>query len=117
MKFLPNENPSRLKITVERSGGFAGIKRVWTAEAASADEEQRWQPVVEACPWDTVPRPDRGFPGGGGPDRFTYNIRAGRHRATVPEHSLTGPWRTLVELAREAAEAAAPRKGRQTPSG
>ena len=111
MNLLSNEDHSLLKITVERSGGFAGIKRIWTAEAATPDEVERWQPVVEACPWDSLPA--RGQRSGGGqPDRFIYSIRAGQHRATVPEQALTGPWRTLVDLAKEAAKSPRPPEGR-----
>ncbi len=116
MNLLPNEDHSLLKITVERSGGFAGIKRIWTAEAATPDEVERWQPVVEACPWDSVPARNQRSKGGQ-PDRFTYNIRAGQHRATVPEQALTGPWRALVELTREAAEASMPPRSRPSPPG
>ncbi len=111
MNLLPHEGHSLLKITVERSGGFAGIKRVWTAEAATPDEVKRWQPVVEACPWESLPA--RGPRNGAGqPDRFIYSIRAGQHRATVPEQALTGPWRTLVDLAKEAAKSPRPPDGR-----
>jgi hypothetical protein len=73
-----------MKITVERSGGIAALTR------------------VEACPWDAVPdsRPITE----GQPDRFMYSIRAGEHRATLPERAVTGPWRVLVETTRAAAE-------------
>lgn len=96
-----------MKITVERSGGIAGMKRIWTVQAVSPDEKDRWQPLVEACPWDAVPEAARDVPEGQ-PDRFTYSIRAGQRRATLPEQAVTGPWRDLVDFARAAAESMEP---------
>lgn len=98
-----------MKITVQRSGGVAAITRVWTVDAATSEDKQRWVPLVEACPWDQVP--SRGYAGAqaaaresgkaaGQPDRFMYSIRAGQHRATLPETEVTGPWHTLVENAK-----------------
>jgi hypothetical protein len=98
-----------MKITVQRSGGVAAITRVWTVEAASSEDKKRWMPIVEACPWDEVP--SRKQAGGqatgqaagqatGQADRFMYSIRAGQHRATLPETAVTGPWHTLVESAK-----------------
>lgn len=92
-----------MKITVERSGGFAAMTRTWTVQPAPPEDMDRWQPLIEACPWDTVPASGRTAPSGQ-PDRFTYSIRAGGHRAVLPEQALTGPWRDLVEHAKAAAE-------------
>jgi hypothetical protein len=86
--------PAELTITVARSGGFAGLTRTWSLSAA-LDESEELLDLVKACPWrsarsDTVSR-----------DRFVYliTVRAPRTRrtATVPESSLTGPWKSLVE--------------------
>ncbi|MDQ0031829.1 protealysin inhibitor emfourin [Arthrobacter bambusae] len=97
-----------MKITVQRSGGVAAITRVWTVDAATSEARRRWMPIVEACPWDQVP--SRGQAKGataqaagkaaGQADRFMYSIRAGQHRATLPETDVTGPWHTLVENAK-----------------
>jgi hypothetical protein len=95
-----------MKITIQRSGGMAGMTRSWTVQAAP-EEKDRWQPLVEACPWDTVQEAGRDLPDGP-PDRFTYSIRAGNRRATLPERELTGPWRDLVDRARVAAESVSP---------
>ncbi|UKA61532.1 protealysin inhibitor emfourin [Arthrobacter sp. FW306-04-A] len=90
-----------MKITVQRSGGVAAITRVWTVDAASSEDKQRWMPIVEACPWDQVPsRGQSAGPVAGQADRFMYSIRAGQHRATLPETAVTGPWHTLVEHAK-----------------
>ncbi len=90
-----------MKITVQRSGGVAGMKRTWTVRPEPPEDTDRWQPLIEACPWDDV----AGISGTTGqPDRFMYSIRADQRRAVLPERELTGPWRDLVECARAAAE-------------
>ncbi|MDV8146425.1 protealysin inhibitor emfourin [Arthrobacter sp. B10-11] len=91
-----------MKITVQRNGGIAALKRVWSVQATTPTDMSRWEPLVEACPWDAVPR----SAAGGQPDRFTYSIKAGQRRATLPEQAVTGPWRVLVDNTRAAAEAA-----------
>lgn len=95
-----------MKITVQRSGGVAGMERVWSVQALTDDDRNQWQPLVEACPWDDPPGPAQAGAGGvPQPDRFVYRIRAGQRRATLPERDLVGPWRTLVDCTRAAAEA------------
>jgi hypothetical protein len=92
-----------MKITVQRSGGIAALPRVWSVQANTPTDKSRWQPIVEACPWDAVPGP-ADF--GGQADRFMYSIRAGQRRATLPEQAVTGPWRVLVDHTKAEAEAA-----------
>ena len=99
-----------MKITVQRSGGMAGIKRTWTVQPTPPEDTDLWQPLIEACPWDAVPKSGRSA-ATGQPDRFLYNIRAGQHRATLPEQAITGPWRDLVETAKAAAEPPPPSDG------
>jgi hypothetical protein len=104
------DSGSAMKITVERSGGFAAITRVWSVQADTSNDRSVWQPIVEACPWDSVP--DGTSPEASAqPDRFMYSIRAGEHEATLPERAVTGPWRVLVDRAKATAEAS--RSGRQ----
>lgn len=45
-----------MRITVTRSGGFAGMRRQWSVEPAGP-EEDRWRALVEACPWDRPETP------------------------------------------------------------
>jgi hypothetical protein len=92
-----------MKITVQRSGGVAGMKRTWSVLATPPDDEELWQPLVEACPWDEAPKSARAA-AGSQPDRFLYNIRAGQRRAVLSEQAVTGPWRDLVETTKAAAE-------------
>lgn len=81
-------------ITVVRTGGFAGLRRQWTVTALAPDADQ-WLPLIDACPWRSVPADHRSR------DRFVWEIdaRTGRRRrrASVPDSGLTGPWRLLVE--------------------
>lgn len=73
-----------MKVTVQRSGGFAGLTRTWTAEL---DDPA----LLSSLPWDARPgRPD-------GNDRFVYVIRVSRRRITLPEQNLEGAWRELVD--------------------
>ena len=94
-----------MKIIVQRSGGVAGMKRTWTVRPEPPEDTDRWQPLIEACPWDDVAGPGAAT---SQPDRFMYSIRADQRRAVLPERELTGPWRDLVESARAAAEEAGP---------
>ncbi|WP_347107829.1 protealysin inhibitor emfourin [Paenarthrobacter sp. S56] len=99
-----------MKITVQRSGGVAAMTRVWSVDAVSADQKERWLPIVEACPWDEA----KGRAAANEPDRFMYSIRAGQHRATLPEREVTGPWQQLVECAKaEGAESRGRPAGRR----
>jgi hypothetical protein len=83
-------------VHVVRTGGFAGLAREWLA-SGPPDE---WLPLVDACPWRSVPKDPVSR------DRFVYEItvRAPRRKrhATVPEAALTGPWKDLVERAQSA---------------
>jgi len=86
-----------MKITVRRSGGIAAMTRVWSVNAVSADDKERWMPLVEACPWEEAKDLSRTA---NQPDRFMYSIRAGQRRATLPDREVTGPWEELVESAK-----------------
>ena len=96
-----------MKISVERSGGIAALTRVWTVHARTESARNQWQPIVEACPWDAVPKTLRAAAAevqGIQPDRFIYSIRVGERRAALPEQAVTGPWRVLVDCTRAASE-------------
>ncbi|SDW35137.1 hypothetical protein SAMN04487917_101800 [Arthrobacter sp. yr096] len=86
-----------MKITVQRSGGIAAMTRVWSVEAVSPVDKERWLPIVEACPWDEAKGQAKTI---NQPDRFMYSIRAGQRRATLPDRAVTGPWQELVECAK-----------------
>jgi hypothetical protein len=83
-----------VRVVVTRSGGFAGLRREWSASPAD-DDAPHWVALIEVCPWDTGYSPD------GSVDRFTWRIHAradGADRdATLADAQVTGPWRTLVD--------------------
>jgi hypothetical protein len=83
-------------VTVVRTGGFAGIRREWTAEP-TRDQAPHWITLVKQCPWDdedATAIPDAGA------DRFVWRIEArlgdDNRRAELPETHLHGAWRDLV---------------------
>ena len=77
-----------MKITVRRTGGFAGLTREWTVFVVDSDE---WMPLLAQLPWDDRPRLAPS------PDRYVWVVRVSRRRITLPESRLEGPWRELVE--------------------
>lgn len=91
-------------VAVTRSGGFAGLTKVWTAEPRP-EEAPVWVDLIERCPWDEPVDRDAG-----GADRFVWSIHAtcGRdddRTADLPDRALLGPWRALVDAVREWNEA------------
>jgi len=79
-------------ITVARTGGFAGLRQQWRA---SSDDGEQWMPLIDACPWRSVAADTASR------DRYVYLIEVKaprkRRKASVPEASLIGPWRELVD--------------------
>ena len=95
-------------VRVVRSGGFAGLKREWTA-VVGADEASVWIALLEDCPWD-----DASTGSSDGADRFVWLIDArfdsAERTARVGDGDLHGPWRTLVDAVRESAAPAEARR-------
>jgi hypothetical protein len=95
----PSAAPPRVEVAVIRSGGFAGLQREWRVEPDPVDVPH-WTELIEKCPWDEPV--DGRAPEA---DRFTWRIRARcepgpTRRAELPESSLIGAWRRLVDEAR-----------------
>jgi len=90
----PAERTRRsLRVEVVRSGGFAGIQRVWCVEPDGDAED--WLALVDACPWG------RSSTDAASRDRFVWRIEARidrrRRTATLPDRDVTGPWRELID--------------------
>ncbi|WP_342023607.1 protealysin inhibitor emfourin [Arthrobacter citreus] len=83
-----------MRIVVVRTGGFAGLTRVWSTQVSSEEAEQEWLPLLQNPPPQQP----------GGPDRFVYEIQVGQAAVTLPEHCVQGRWRDLVDRARQAGE-------------
>ena len=87
-----------MKVNVLRSGGFAGMTLGWELRVDEQPDPDRWESLVEACPWD---RPAAAGADPDGNDRFVYEFRAGRRRTTLGESLVQGPWRELADGVRE----------------
>lgn len=77
-----------------RTGGFAGLTRVWSTQVSTEEAEQEWLPLLQEVP------PEKPA----GADRFMYEITVGPAAVTLPEHCVQGKWRDLVERARQGGE-------------
>lgn len=88
-------------VTVTRTGGFAGLRREWSARPPVRDAP-RWVALIDDCPWDGV-----AVVATHGADRFVWRIDArcgARQRsAELPDAAVEGPWRVLVDEVRDAA--------------
>ncbi|HEV7950699.1 MAG TPA: protealysin inhibitor emfourin [Glaciihabitans sp.] len=84
-----------MRVTVTRSGGFAGLTQTWTITVDEQPDSADWAELIDRLPWGRRPR------SAPQPDRYVYDIRCARHRVTLPEQQLTGPWRELVDRVRE----------------
>ena len=88
-------------VTVTRTGGIAGLRRTWRAEAGG-DDAATWITLIEGCPWDAL-RFERFAEGA---DRFMWSVdaRCGpeERRAELADSAVQGPWRELIDAVREA---------------
>lgn len=82
-----------MKLTVIRSGGFAGMTRTWEVEVPEPDAADRWLPLLKHG--DGAPRREPS-----GRDTFQYHITLNGCTMTVDEQSLDQSLRELIELAR-----------------
>lgn len=102
-----------IMVRVVRTGGFAGLKREWTAEPGSG-EESVWIALIEDCPWDAA----AAGTGVDGADRFVWiievRVRRAEMSARLGDGDMTGPWRALVDAVREFS---APARGRRDTAG
>ncbi|GAB3534190.1 hypothetical protein GCM10027403_09560 [Arthrobacter tecti] len=89
------------RIVVSRSGGFAGITRTWSVEVSSDEAQERWLPLLDQVEHtnDDAQR-----------DRYVYRISVGYREVTVTESAVQGPWKELVERAKDES-AAGPQGG------
>lgn len=86
-------------VTVIRSGGFAGLSRVWSVRVEEQPDEEEWRELIDRLPWDrATAAPDE-------PDRYVYRVRCARRETVIPERRLDGPWRELVEKVQDAGSA------------
>ncbi|QWT23852.1 hypothetical protein KPL76_14460 [Subtercola sp. PAMC28395] len=106
-------------MSVARSGGFAGLNRIWTAEASGDADVGAWCTLLDECSWESDPGTHSTDPPVGSipvdestaPDRFTYRISVStstddgaqpERRAVVAESDLTDSWRELIDRVKSA---------------
>ena len=84
-----------------RSGGFAGLRRTWTAEPERT-ETPLWIALIDGCPWDAA-HPARQVPPNGA-DRFMWHLDArcggAAREAALADAEVQGPWRDLIDAVR-----------------
>ena len=94
-----------MRITVSRSGGFAGMTRRAQVDVDAALDPAWWRATAAGA----MPLPDP--EGGAGPgavrDGFTWTIEVGEERAVLPDSAVHGPLREIAE--RTLAEGGPPR--------
>ncbi len=97
----PDASDLVVSVTVTRTGGIAGLRRAWRAEADEA-AAPTWIQLIEGCPWDAV-ADGRFHPGA---DRFVWAVDArcgdDERRAELADDDVRGPWRELIDAVREA---------------
>jgi len=76
-----------MKVTVVRSGGFAGIERHGEADTTG---DPVLRALIARCDLDSVAG------GASGADQFQYDIAIDGHQVTVGESQLSGALRELV---------------------
>lgn len=86
-----------MDVIVSRSGGFAGLRRVWRVDVEQQPDERAWRDLLGSLPWDSA---DGESPGRA--DRFVYEIRVQTHRVRLGETELDGAWRELVDRVKKA---------------
>lgn len=80
-----------MKITVTRSGGFAGITRRAHVDVADQPDAADWDTLLRRIRLADLPPPPANAP-----DRFVYTIEIDGTSAQVGEADMTGPLRELV---------------------
>lgn len=98
-----------MRITVIRSGGFAGLSREWSVRVEEQPDEEQWLELIDRLPWD------RANASSDEPDRYVYRVRCARKETVIPERRLDGPWRELVEKIQGVEGADAPGRERSDP--
>ncbi|MCC4249213.1 protealysin inhibitor emfourin [Microbacterium testaceum] len=93
---------AELAVLVVRSGGIAGLSRQWRAQPPP-ERAPQWRSLIDQCTWDAPPPPSTGA------DRYQWRIEVHErgtavHRARLADAQIEGPWRTLVDEVRRAAD-------------
>lgn len=83
-----------MDITITRTGGFAGLRRQWVV---AVDDQTATRLVGQMADGGTTAR---AATAPAVRDGFSYVFAAEGHRITIAESRLDGPWRALLDRAR-----------------
>ncbi|GAA1346485.1 protealysin inhibitor emfourin [Arthrobacter roseus] len=81
-----------MKLSVVRSGGFAGLTRTWEAEIPACEAE-RWLILMKS---DAGPE----RPVAAASDSFSYTVSLGGLTTELTEHAITPAWQELFDVAK-----------------
>jgi hypothetical protein len=80
-----------MRITVTRTGGFAGLRQERSVDTSTRDDAKELEELVRTARLDAVPAsPPQ-------PDRYVYKVDVDGKEVTVAEPDLDGPLHTLVK--------------------
>ncbi|MDD5563394.1 MAG: hypothetical protein PHQ91_06740 [Thermoanaerobaculaceae bacterium] len=97
-----------MRVRLERSGGFANVRRSVTVDAAALAPERavELRDLLAAAGLDTLPEEPPPRPGR--PDRFVYRLtledEAGARSVSVSEDAASEPLRHLIDWLQGTAE-------------
>ena len=89
-----------MHVTIERTGGFAGIPLMKSIDASTltVSENENLCQLIETAHFFQLPELIAGSPQ---PDRFEYQIiiehEGGKHSVTVAEHAMPAELKPLVD--------------------
>lgn len=82
-----------MRITVSRSGGFAGMTRRAQVDVDAAPDASWWHATVAVV----TPLPAPAAAASPVRDGFTWTIQVGEERAVLPDSAVRGPLREIAE--------------------
>ena len=97
-----------MRVKLERSGGFANIRRTTAVDATALAPERAEELRRLVAAADLASFPERPAPPAGRPDRFVYRLtvedEAGSRAVTVSEDAASAEMRRLLDWLQATAE-------------
>ncbi len=98
-----------MRVRLERSGGFGGVRRSFTVDATALAPERAAELRRLVAAADLASFPENPTPLAGRPDRFVYRLvvedEAGSRAVTVGEDSASEEMQRLLDWVQATAEA------------
>lgn len=86
-----------MRITVSRSGGFAGLTRRAQVDVDAAPDAAWWHETAAGAVPLPAPADTTGIAPSPVRDAFTWTIQVGEERAVLPDSAVRGPLREIAE--------------------